>query len=67
MEPTKLIIGTDRKLWELEELLAALEASKPGVDGVTPPNPTARYYKPEELIAALSTPAPNPQADQQPS
>jgi hypothetical protein len=63
VEPTKLIIGTVGKLWELDELLAALEASKPGIDGVTPPDPTARYYQPEELIAALSTSTPDPQAE----
>jgi hypothetical protein len=62
VEPTKLIIGTVGKLWELDELLAALEASKPGIDGVTPPDPAARYYKLEELVAALSASAPDPQA-----
>ena len=62
IEPTKLILGTTGKLWELDELLAALEASKTDVDGVTPSDPTARYYKAEELITALSAPAPGPQA-----
>ena len=63
IEPTKLIaLAPPASCGRLDELLAAIEASKTRRRRGNATDPTARYYKAEELITALSAPAPDPQA-----